>query len=549
MNDETVPTITPETPAQVAPVPRPLSYWLRRLLVCNPFFLASAMLLLYGMYRISIDANFLTTEVGQLRFNFTSLQGYELLLIVTAAVLARRRIWYDASLLVVLENLLILVPFILISQAALIDQRLVWLLCGAAAALAATRTEALRRRMRELWPAPRFFALGTLVLIVNCALPILYRQLHENKIGTKPVSGPAFEMNQLAWLLILPALCALVNLLQKPVADDHPLTQRRWFPHALFAFWLAGTAVHLYCLGYIYEFDLSLHRIAPALWVLAWTLFRKLPDFAGAPALRAGAMALPLPMALVAAGAAGSHIFATLMLLNVVAYAGLVFRDRDNRFALHLGLISLAALVAGAPVEWLLPRFAGFDRAKLIAMAVATYCVLSCIMSRNPKAGLLGAAVAMGGCGYLLEGTQQAIWWALQSGFVFFLLHSLRWRDFEHVGAAGVRIFVAGVWVVHSFVWVQNGAGLLASMILPASLLVGCVVMRLVIGCWRPVALPFAALAAASCAPVNCLITRLQSEPVGLLAIIGSFLLLGVGALVALTKHRWHPHPHPQSER
>ena len=88
----------------------------------NPFFLASAMLL-SGMYRISVDANFLTTEVSQLRFNFTSLQCYERLLIVTAAVLARRRIWYDASLLVVLENLLILVPFILISQTALTKHR------------------------------------------------------------------------------------------------------------------------------------------------------------------------------------------------------------------------------------------------------------------------------------------------------------------------------------------------------------------------------------------------------------------------------------------
>jgi MFS family permease len=66
----------------------------------------------------------------------------------------------------------------------------------------------------------------------------------------------------------LPALCALANLLTKPVADGHHLTQRRWFPPALFAFWLAGTAIHLYCLGYVYDFDLSRHLVAPALWVL-----------------------------------------------------------------------------------------------------------------------------------------------------------------------------------------------------------------------------------------------------------------------------------------
>ena len=45
-----------------------------------------------------------------------------MLLVTTAIVLARRRIWYDSTLLVGLENLLVFVPFILISQAALIDQ-------------------------------------------------------------------------------------------------------------------------------------------------------------------------------------------------------------------------------------------------------------------------------------------------------------------------------------------------------------------------------------------------------------------------------------------
>jgi hypothetical protein len=32
-----------------------------------------------------------------------------------------------------------------------------------------------------------------------------------------------------------------------------------------------------------------------------------------------------------------------------------------------------------------------------------------------------------------------------------------------------------------------------------------------------------------------------QTLPVGVLAIAGSFALLGLGALAALTKHRWHP--------
>src|SRR6516225_1462027 len=97
---------------------------IRRFLACNPWYLLSAALLLYSFYLISADRSFLTSEVSQLSFNLGSLQLYEALVVVTAIFLARRAIWYDSTLLVGLESLLVLVPFILISQAALINMRL-----------------------------------------------------------------------------------------------------------------------------------------------------------------------------------------------------------------------------------------------------------------------------------------------------------------------------------------------------------------------------------------------------------------------------------------
>jgi hypothetical protein len=387
--------------------------------------------------------------------------------------------------------------------------------------------------------------LGSVVLLVNGALPIIYRHLHEDKIGTKLPAGPAYEMNQYAWLLILPALCTLANLLTKPVNDGHRLTQRRWFPHAFFAFWLLGTGVHLYCLGYIYDFDLSRHLLAPALWVLAWTIFRKLPDFASAPAWRAGAMALPLPMALMAAGATGSKVFALLMLANAVCYAGIFIRERGNQFALHLALLSVAATVAGAPVEWMLPRLAGFDRAKLIALAIATYCVLGCALSRNPKAGLIGGVLTSCGFAYLLDSTAGGGWWAAQLGFGFFLLHSLRWDDWRHVGAGVVRIVIAMAWVIHSYFWSRHDASWIGSLALPIVILIAYGVARWLREDWVPSVLPIAAVAAAMCAPLNYTAGKVQAMPAGVLAIVGSFALLGIGALAALTKHRWHPQRQP----
>src|ERR1700759_4961574 len=123
------PTISAPPPPE-RPQPKPFSYWARRFLVCNPFYLVSAALLLFGMYRVSVDRNLFSEEISQLAFNLGSLEFYEMLLVFTAIFLAARHIWYDSTLLVTLENLLIFVPFILVSQVALISTHAVWVVCG-----------------------------------------------------------------------------------------------------------------------------------------------------------------------------------------------------------------------------------------------------------------------------------------------------------------------------------------------------------------------------------------------------------------------------------
>ena len=65
--------------------PRPLGYWLKRFFACNPFYLVSAALLLFGLYRVSLDTEVLVKETTQLAFNFGSLQVYEILLVGTSA--------------------------------------------------------------------------------------------------------------------------------------------------------------------------------------------------------------------------------------------------------------------------------------------------------------------------------------------------------------------------------------------------------------------------------------------------------------------------------
>src|SRR5580700_8836245 len=137
VSPDVVPPPTPMPPQSAPPVPaKPLSWWLRKFFACNPFYLVSAALLLYGCYRVSMDAEFLKQESPRLIFNFTAMQMYEVLLVLVAIFLAGRSLWYDSTLLVGLENMLVFVPFILISQAALTDSGMTEVICAVAVTVA-----------------------------------------------------------------------------------------------------------------------------------------------------------------------------------------------------------------------------------------------------------------------------------------------------------------------------------------------------------------------------------------------------------------------------
>lgn len=539
---------TPEAPPLVTkpfvppPPPRTIGYWLKRLFVCNPFYLASACLLLYGVYRVSCDPNFLATEIGQLTFNFTSLQLYELLLAGTVMLLVTRRIWYDATLLVVLENLLWIVPFILVSQAALIEQRNTLILCLLAAGLAVGRTLWLRWRAGQLMPSWRALLCGSAVLAVNTALPIVYRHYQETKKGAWLETEPAWLINDAVWFWVFPALAMVANLIPRPAGEQRETQVARWFPMMLCLFWIMATGVHLYALGYVYDFPLRREQLAPVLWVLAWTLVLRITDFVPAPSewSRRALLILPLLAMFVSAFAAGSHVFIGLAILNFVGFGIVWWRERGNRLALQLAMISLASLISALPVEVVRPVVGGFDRMNLIGGAVLAYLAIATALSRNPKLAIVGAIAAAVAGGLLREGQADTLHWAAQAGLVYFLLHSLRWRDHEHQGAAAVRVVMASLWVLHTFAWARMGVAFG-----PPFAVAGAVFF--VWGCrgflfqlWRPMVIPIAAGLVMLCPPVNLAVIKTQTTPVGLLAVIGSFALFALGTAAALTKHRWH---------
>ena len=524
--------------------PKPVSWWLRKLFACNPFYLVSAALLLFGCYRVSIDAPLFSLETARLLFNFTAVQVYEVLLVVTAIFLARRSIWYDSTLLVGLESLLVFVPFIFISLAALIDSHMAQTMCLAGGAVAVMRFGSLKRFFRRLNLPSVLLGVGFVLLALNITLPLVYRRYGEDIIGAYINSGPAHAMNLRVWMLVLPVAFALVNLLPRSSETGVLLPQHRWLPTGLFSLWIIVTCVHLYSLGYIYQFDFFYEQTAPALWVLAWTvclqLNRNFPKLNGP--VKNLLMLPPVFVALFAGSPLHANLaFLILTALNIAIFCGISFYERNLRFARHLLFASLLMLVAGLPEGWLQFVVPGLTRAGTVAAGVVVYLLFWTVLLRNPKLAILGSIVLGSAVASLFNHHAGAGYWAFQGGLIFMLLHSLRWNDAEHQGANTVRTVAGLVWVLQSFVWVNSDAGKFWMPCIPGVMVLGIyLAAQMLRGKWNHFAVPAAATLVILSGPGSATADSVRTMPAGILAVIGSFLLFGFGTAAALTRHVWH---------
>src|SRR5687768_1735892 len=229
----------PDPPSRRNPAVR----WLRWIVARNPLYPLSAALLLFGINRLSTDSTFLPPEEAKLIFNFSALQVYEMMLVAVALLLAFRRIHYDATLLTVIENGLVFVPFVLVTQAALIGRSMAALLCAAAGVLGVIRFLILRRT-RVLLP-PRLLVLGWLVLLFNLLVPFVYRSEMEMDATEWLMPG------RLCWLILLPAFVLLANALERPQSWSDEPHRQSWLPLLMVGLWICATAIHLRCIDYI----------------------------------------------------------------------------------------------------------------------------------------------------------------------------------------------------------------------------------------------------------------------------------------------------------
>lgn len=538
-------------PPVITPAPEPVdrssskdfSYWARRLLACNPFYLLSAALLLFGLSRVSVDHGFLDRELTRLAFNLTSLQCYELLLVGTVIFLARRHIWYDSTLLVVLENMFLFVPFILISELSLLDTPTVWTVCPLCAVIAAGRVGGLKRFFKQLNLPKGLLVLGAILLLVNIGLLATYRIVGDSKMGGKPDSGPDFFINQLTWLVILPAALALANFLPRAKDTGSLLPQRRWLPALFFLLWISVTGVHLYCLNYVYDFAFHNEMLIPAFWALAWTAYARLPEFLTIESrgFKRALLYAPLVTPFLATSEYGAKTFFVLTALNLVVYGGLCWLERDNRVARHLAFASAMLVLCGLPGDWMQFISPTLQRGHFIGIGLALYALFYIALSRNPAVGIFGSIAVTATVLGLFDGYAGVLHWSLQSGVVFLLLHSLLWNDANHEGARVVRNLACALWVLHALLWVHLGGAMWMPCIFAGTVFASWILATLLQSRRDAlIILPAASLVVILAGPGNSLIGTMRSTPTAVLAVGGSFVLFALGTVAALTKNRLH---------
>jgi putative effector of murein hydrolase LrgA (UPF0299 family) len=468
-------------------------------------------------------------------------------LVGVAIFLARRYLWYDSMVLVGLENLLVFVPFLLVSLAALTGPRITITVCAIAVILAVSRFGGLKRYFAELNLPGSLLGMGFILLALNVALPLTYRHYINLKIGVHLDTGPDYLMNECMWLLVLPAALALVNFLPGVQAGGdlraRTLPQRPWLPLGMFALWITVTGLHLWALDYVYGYYLRPDLFAPVSWVLAWTVFLRAP--AKHAALKYALM-FPAVMAPFVADTPGKEkTYLALMALNVVAFGAMRFLRRGNRFAGHLAYASAVLLVAGLPENWIQLVIHGATATDCMAVGLGAYLLFWTVLLRDPKLAALGAVLFGIAIAVVFGSHPNVANWALQGGFVFFLLHSLRWNDAQHKGAGVSRNFIGIVWAIQSFIWMNCEGARFWMPFIPGAVVfaIYCILLPCR-GVWRLLAVPASALAVILSGPCYVAIDRLRTMPAGPLAVIASFLFLGLGTVAALTRGFWHHREH-----
>jgi hypothetical protein len=508
----------------------------------NPFYLASAGLLLYGINQLTTNCKLVGAEFPMLRFNFSALVLYEIMLVGTAILLIRRRIWYDALLLFGLANLFVIVPFSLISRAVFLSPHLALAMTICGAALAVAKFWAFKRYARELNLPGRLLFFGALLLLLNASAPLLFKHI-------------AFDLDRIArwltfiWEFLLPALAALAIFLPRPdwrtgrsalpISGGGP-GEAKWLPVAVYFGWVIVTACHFGGIGYSNSYVWNVSLLVPIAWVIAWTAYARIKDFVTGPNRLAEQVLLSVPVLLPLLAIEKERILLLFSGLNLLIYGLLLIRKERNFLALTRLLGSIAIFCGGLPAPWISYTLPGVSRPEWIALSAVGCFFWVIFRFRDPRIAMFGTLSLVGLCCHFAPDLSH---YAVQVALASLLAHSLCWDDQAHKGAATLRFLAGVIWSVVSYSWVINS-------VRPERLLIDSAAGALLIvylfqvirsGRWKHRIVPISASFVLLSEPATILGSWLNGETPGMLAVVASFLLFALGSIAAFSKPKWWP--------
>lgn len=524
---------------------------LRRWIVAgNPFYPLSAVLVLFGIFLLFGDERLFGAELAQLWFNFGALEGYGLLIVVTTLFLFRRGIHYDTLMLVVLATLPILVPFILISQAAFLGGGLMAVFCGTAAVAGLIQFVTLRRGIPELPLRGGMAGFFVMIVVVNVALPIVIKQLHTHADAIRW----ALQMDHyghLAWNLVLPMLAFAGFVVRLAPPKPFGTCSVGWLPLAWMSLLIAGTAAHVASLGYVYSFAWKLTYLYPVVWVGSWLVWWRSREWASSDAtqLHERLIALPAFVALLAWLDPSSPALCWVNLMNLVCFGWLQWRQPSNRLISVLLAASLVAWLRTLPLEAAVTLQPGANRLDLILLVVSFATIAVGYWRRTPIWGVLVALAVIHPLQFFwLTATRD---WPLvgQLALLAWWFHTFRW-DLNAPLAVRLRRMAFGFWWAHSFLWFLHSGGEGKVELTTFALIVAASAASSAWWRARPWEWTYAGLAllAGSLNSLPGLIDQLRRVPSGLLILLGGLLCFALGTVVALWRKRWVGEPAPRRD-
>ena len=509
----------------------PLRLAFKRIMAGNPFYLASAGLLLYGINQLTTDPKLVGAEFPMLRFNFCALVLYEIMLVCTAITLFRRSIWYDAMLLFGLTNLFIIVPFSLISRAIFLSPHLALFMSIIGAALAAAKFWAFKKYAPELNLPRRLLIFGAMLLFVNAYAPLLFK-------GIATDADQVTKSLNFIWLFLLPAAAGLGLFL--PRQDDLGSVPggKRWLPEAVFFAWMLVTACHFGGIGYSNSYIWDYSLLVPVGWVTAWTAYLRVTNFIKKPNRLADNILAFVTLSLPLLATDSENILLFFASLNLVGYGFLFIRERRNSLTLARLLGAIAIFAGGQPVAWLDHIVPGVTRTEWVFLSIFVCFFWLIFRSRDPRVAIF---TALGLVILSFEYAPALSRCAVQLALVSLLVHSLRWDDQVQRGATTLRFLTGVLWILISCSW-------LFEPVRPARLLVDSaavlllIVYLLHIMIFRSLKNLFVLICAGVVLlsePAMISVRWLGNESAGIVAIVTSFLLFALGSVAAFSKPKW----------